>query len=100
MSRGRTRKDSGPPCFATHMLALAKPLSMSMGRGKHEEGRGSARLIADDCLKYLFVKSEKRVQEKEIHSLSLNYYMDRIGVDAPRSRGWVLLARRPTGVDM
>jgi hypothetical protein len=71
MSRGRTRKDSEPPGFATRMLALAKPPSMSRGRGKHEEGGGSARLIADDYLKYLFIKSEKRLQEKEMHSLSL-----------------------------
>jgi hypothetical protein len=74
MSRGRTRKDSEPPGFATHMLALAKPLSMSRGRGKHEEGGGSARLIVDDCLKYLFIKSEKRVKEKEIHSLNLKLF--------------------------
>jgi hypothetical protein len=32
MSRGRKRKDSEPPGFATHMLALAKPPSMSRGR--------------------------------------------------------------------
>jgi hypothetical protein len=44
------------------------------GRGEHEEGGGSARLIADDCLKYLFIKSEKRVQEKEIHSLNLKLF--------------------------
>jgi hypothetical protein len=56
------------------MLALAKLPSMSSGRGKHGEGGGSARLIADDCLKYLFIKSEKRVQEKEIHSLSLKLF--------------------------
>jgi hypothetical protein len=60
MSRGRTRKDSEPPGFASHMLALAKPPSMS--RGEHEEGGSNARLIADDCLKYLFLKSEKGVQ--------------------------------------
>jgi predicted P-loop ATPase/GTPase len=39
------------------MLALAKPPSMS--RGKHEEGGGSTRLIADDCLKYLFIYLKK-----------------------------------------
>jgi hypothetical protein len=44
------------------MLALAKPPSMSRGRGKHEEEGGSAQLIEDDCLEYLFIKSEKRVQ--------------------------------------
>jgi hypothetical protein len=65
MSRGRTRKDSECPGFATHMLALAKPLSMSRGRGKHEEGGGSARLIADDCLKYLFVKSKKGYKKRK-----------------------------------
>jgi hypothetical protein len=32
MSRGRNRRDSGPPGFATHVLALAKPPSMSRGR--------------------------------------------------------------------
>jgi hypothetical protein len=32
MSRGRNKKDSEPPGFATHVLALAKPLSMLMGR--------------------------------------------------------------------
>jgi hypothetical protein len=32
MSMGRNKKDSEPPGFATHMLALAKPPSMSMGR--------------------------------------------------------------------
>jgi hypothetical protein len=31
MSRGRNKRVSGPPGFATHMLALAKPLSMSRG---------------------------------------------------------------------
>jgi hypothetical protein len=40
------------------MLASTKPTSMLRGRGKHEE-RGSARLIADDYLKYLFIKSKK-----------------------------------------
>jgi hypothetical protein len=74
MSRGTTRKDSKPPGFATHMLASTKPPSMSRGRGKHEEGGGSARLIIDDCLKYLFIKSETRVQEKEIHSLNLKLF--------------------------
>jgi hypothetical protein len=56
------------------MLALAKPPIMSRGRGKHEEGGGSARLVAGDWLKYLFIKSEKRVQEKKIHSLSLKLF--------------------------
>jgi hypothetical protein len=32
MSRGRNKKDSKPLGFATHMLALAKPPSMSRGR--------------------------------------------------------------------
>jgi hypothetical protein len=32
MSRGRNRKNLGPPGFATCVLALAKPLSMSRGR--------------------------------------------------------------------
>jgi hypothetical protein len=32
MSRGRNKKDLGPPGFATHILALAKPPSRSMGR--------------------------------------------------------------------
>jgi hypothetical protein len=32
MSRGKNKRDSDPPCFATHILALAKPLSMSRGR--------------------------------------------------------------------
>jgi hypothetical protein len=32
MSRGRNKSDSKPPGFATHVLALAKPLSMSRGR--------------------------------------------------------------------
>jgi hypothetical protein len=53
------------------MLALAKPPSMSRGRG-HEEGGGRARLIVDDCLKYLFIV--KRLQEKEIHSLNLKLF--------------------------
>jgi hypothetical protein len=30
--RGRNRKDLGHPGFATRVLSLAKPLSMSMGR--------------------------------------------------------------------
>jgi hypothetical protein len=47
------------------MLALAKLPSMSRGRGKHEEGGGSARLIADDYLKYLFIKSEKRYKKRK-----------------------------------
>jgi hypothetical protein len=67
-------KDSEPPGFATHMLPLAKPPSMSKGREKHDEGGVSGRLIADDCLKHLFIKSEKRVQEKEIHSLNLKLF--------------------------
>jgi hypothetical protein len=39
MSRGRNKKDSEPPGFATHVLALAKPPSMSRGRvyGMREE---------------------------------------------------------------
>jgi hypothetical protein len=32
MSRGRNKKHSEPPGFATHVLALAKPPSMSRGR--------------------------------------------------------------------
>jgi hypothetical protein len=32
MSRGRNKKDLEPPGFATHVLALAKALSMSRGR--------------------------------------------------------------------
>jgi hypothetical protein len=32
MSRGRNKRDSEPPGFATLMLALAKPPSMSRGR--------------------------------------------------------------------
>jgi hypothetical protein len=32
MSRGRNKKDLEPSGFATHMLALAKPPSMSKGR--------------------------------------------------------------------
>jgi hypothetical protein len=44
-------------------LALAKPPSMS--RGKHEEGGSSARLIADDYLKYLFIKSEKGYKKRK-----------------------------------
>jgi hypothetical protein len=47
------------------MLALAKPPSMSRGRGKHGEGGGSSRLIADDCLKYLFIKSEKGYKKRK-----------------------------------
>jgi hypothetical protein len=31
MSRGRNKKDLEPPGFATHVLALAKPPSMSRG---------------------------------------------------------------------
>jgi hypothetical protein len=38
---------------------------MSRGRGVHEEGGVSARLIADDCLKYLFIKSEKRYKKRK-----------------------------------
>jgi hypothetical protein len=39
VSRGRNRKDLGPPGVATHILALAKPPSMSRGRvnGMREE---------------------------------------------------------------
>jgi hypothetical protein len=32
VSRGRNKKDSEPPSFATHVLALAKPSSMSRGK--------------------------------------------------------------------
>jgi hypothetical protein len=32
MSRGRNKKNSRPLGFATHVLALAKPTSMSRGR--------------------------------------------------------------------
>jgi hypothetical protein len=32
MLKGGNKKDSEPPGFATHMLALAKPPSMSRGR--------------------------------------------------------------------
>jgi hypothetical protein len=56
MLRGKNKKGSEPPGFATHMLALAKPPSVSRGRILlYEGGEGSARLIADDCLKYLFI---------------------------------------------
>jgi hypothetical protein len=41
--------------FATHMLAFSQAPEHVEGGGKHEEGGGSARLIADDCLKYLFI---------------------------------------------
>jgi hypothetical protein len=51
--KGRNKRDSVPPGLATQMLALAKLPSMSTGGGLlYEEGGGSARLIADDCLKY------------------------------------------------
>jgi hypothetical protein len=44
---------------------------MSRGRFlQHERGEGGAELIADDCLKNLFISSEK-VQGKEIHNLNL-----------------------------
>jgi hypothetical protein len=48
-------EDLEPPGLATPMLALAKPPSMSRGCLLHEEGGGSARLIAEDDLKYLFI---------------------------------------------
>jgi hypothetical protein len=51
-----------PSGFAIHVLALTKPPSMSRGRAlRHERGEGSARLIPDDCLKYLF--NLKKVQK-------------------------------------
>jgi hypothetical protein len=46
------------------MLALAKPPSMSRGREKHHEG-GSARLIAKDCLKYLFMNLKKGYKKRK-----------------------------------
>jgi hypothetical protein len=56
MSRGRNKDDLEPPGLATQMLALAKPPSMLRREGlQYEEGGGSARLIADDCLEYLFI---------------------------------------------
>jgi hypothetical protein len=42
------------PGFAIHMLAFSQAPEHVEG-GEHEEGGGSARLIADDCLKYLFI---------------------------------------------
>jgi hypothetical protein len=36
VSRGRNKKDSEHPGFATHVLALSKPLSMSRGRNKKD----------------------------------------------------------------
>jgi hypothetical protein len=52
---GRNKRDSEPPSFATQTLALAKTPSMSRGGLLYEEGGGSAQLIADDYLKYLFI---------------------------------------------
>jgi hypothetical protein len=51
---------------ATQMLALAKPLSMSRGGGLwYEEGGGSARLIAEDCLKCFLFNLEKEEYKRE-----------------------------------
>jgi hypothetical protein len=60
MSRGRDEEEFGPPGLATQMLALAKPPSMSRGSLWYEEGGGSARLVAEDCLKYFLFNLKKR----------------------------------------
>jgi hypothetical protein len=71
MSRGRDREALGPLGLATQMLALAKPPSMSRGLW-YDEGRGSARLIAEDCLKYFLFNLKKRNTKGKIDSLKRN----------------------------
>jgi hypothetical protein len=68
MSRGRDGEELAPPGHATQMLALAKPPSMSRGGLWNEEGGGSARLIAEDCLKYFLFNLKKRNTKGKIHS--------------------------------
>jgi hypothetical protein len=68
MSRGRGGEDLRPPGRATQMLALAKPPGMSRGGLWYEEGGGSARLIAEDCLKYFLFNLKKRNTKGKIHS--------------------------------
>jgi hypothetical protein len=74
MSRGMDEEELVPPGLATQMLALAKPPSMSRGGGSlwYEEGGGSARLVAEDCLKYFLFNLKKRNTKGKIHSLKRN----------------------------
>jgi hypothetical protein len=68
MSRGKDGEELGPPGRATQMLALTKPPSMSMGALWCEEGGGSARLKAEDCLKYFLFNLKMRNTKGKIHS--------------------------------
>jgi hypothetical protein len=55
MSRGRIRRKSVTLRFSNPCIGFSTPPSMSRGRDlRHERGKGSARHVADDCLKYLF----------------------------------------------
>jgi hypothetical protein len=74
MSRGRDEEELEPPGLATQMLALAKPSSMSRGGGGlwYEEGGGSARVVAEDCLKYFLFNLKKRNTKGKIHILKRN----------------------------
>jgi hypothetical protein len=56
MSRGRNKSDSEPSGFANHVLSFSQAPEKVEGEGLlYEGGEGSARLIADECLKYLFI---------------------------------------------
>jgi hypothetical protein len=47
VSRGRNKKDSEPPGFATHVLALTKPPSMLRGRVYNMRDE---KVVLDSCI--------------------------------------------------
>jgi hypothetical protein len=74
---GEEKKRLGTPGFCNPYVDFSQAPERVEGESLLcEGGGGSARLIADDCLKYLSIKSEKRVQEKEIHSLILKLFYE------------------------
>jgi hypothetical protein len=53
---GRKRKDLEPPGFCNPYVGFSQAPEHVEGEGLlYEGGEGSARFIADDCLKYLFI---------------------------------------------
>jgi hypothetical protein len=68
MSRGRKRKRFGTPGFCNPYVGFSQAPERVEGEGLLcEGGGGSARLITDDCLKYLFIKSEKGTRKENTY---------------------------------
>jgi hypothetical protein len=51
--RGERLRETKNPRFCNPYVGFGQ--APEHVEGEHEEGGGSARLIADDCLKYLFI---------------------------------------------